>query len=150
MGNFVSCFNKSEKYVTFTKKILDESLFPGWSVNQEKRGVDLVHPLFLGGCEVKSDFRAHKTGNCFFEWECSGKPSGLRKYDDLVFWAQWVDATGVLYLLDARRLSVELPKVAKYLEGVGDGNASGWLCKLRLVEDLALFKKVLPEEKKGL
>lgn len=34
---------------------------------------DEEHELF----EVKTDFRAATTGNLFFEYECSGKPSGL-------------------------------------------------------------------------
>lgn len=143
---FVSCYSKSEKYVELTREVLCGGLFPGWEKNGEKTGVDLVHPLFVGGCEVKADFKAHITGNCFFEWECSGKPSGLRKYENLIFWAQWVDATSTLYLLDARRLSEELPKASRWLEGVGDGNASGWLCKMELVERLAFLKKVLPRE----
>lgn len=143
---FLSCYGKSEKYVGLTREVLEGSLFPGWVQNEDRYGVDLIHPCFVGGCEVKSDYKAHITGNCFFEWECSGKPSGLRKYEGLVFWAQWVDATSTLYLLDARRLSEELPKESRWLEGVGDGNASGWLCKMELVERLAFFKKVLPQK----
>lgn len=144
---FLSCYGKSEKYVGLTREVLECSLFPGWVQNEDRYGVDLIHPCFVGGCEVKADYKAHITGNCFFEWECSGKPSGLRKYEGLVFWAQWVDATSTLYLLDARRLSEELPKDSRWLEGVGDGNASGWLCKMELVERLAFFKKVLPTDK---
>lgn len=104
----------------------------------------------MGGCEVKADFKAHQTGNCFFEWECSGKPSGLHKYEGLVFWAQWVDATKTMYLLDSRKLAEELPKRSRWMEKVGDGNANGWLCKMELLEELSLLKKVLEPDYPGI
>ena len=113
-------------------------VFPGWGLNPEKKGVDLVHPLFVGGCEVKRDRRAAETGNVFFETSCSGKPSGLYRYEDCVFWFQWDDLGGLLF--DRRTLLNQAEPLAfRKLEGVGDGNASGFLIKRKELEKFALL-----------
>lgn len=136
---FVSDYANGERFVPKTKELLNSRLFPGWEFNEVKRGVDLTHPFFKGGCEVKSDHKAHITGNVFFEWECSGKPSGLRKYDDMVLWVQWVASTGEAIVFDVRTLIEWLPSHSRYLEKVGDGNASGYLCKLEELKKICLF-----------
>jgi hypothetical protein len=145
---FASCYASSEKYVGLTLDVLNGRLFPGWNKNDDRKGVDCVHPLFLGGCEVKADFRAHETGNVFIETECSGKPSGCYKYEDMVLWAQWVDATKEMLLLDVRHLRARMPEVGRKLTKVGDGNADGYLVKLDWMKKIALLD--LHAEDKGL
>lgn len=139
---FASCYAASEKYVGLTLDILNSRLFKGWIKNDDRKGVDCIHPLFLGGCEVKADFRAHKTGNVFIETECSGNPSGCYKYDDMVFWAQWVDDTKEMLLLDIRVLRTRMQDVGRKLSRVGDGNANGYLVKLDWMREIALINLI--------
>lgn len=144
--SFASSYAASEKFVGMTENWLNAEFFTGWRKNDDRKGVDLVHPLFIGGCEVKADMRANETGNVFFETECSGKPSGLYKYEDMVFWAQWVAHTNELMLLDVRLVRVQLPLNGRKLTKVGDGNADGWLCKLDWLRSVSIRNCLLPKE----
>lgn len=137
--SFLSDLASSKEYVTGVTRILNDSLWAGWSENTDKKGVDIVHPMFVGGCEVKADFKAHNTGNLFFEWECSCSPSGVRKYEGNVLWAQIVADTGEFILFDTRMLIQWLPENSRWLANVGDGNASGWLCKMEDVKKICLL-----------
>ena len=46
-------------------------------LNGEVQALDVLQ----GKLEVKTDFKAYKTGNLAIEIECNGKPSGLQKSD---------------------------------------------------------------------
>lgn len=62
---------KQLRYGKYTAENFDIDLLRG--LNGEVKALDVL----TGKIEVKTDFRAYKTGNLAIEIECNGKPSGL-------------------------------------------------------------------------
>ena len=59
------------RYGKYTAENFDIDLLRG--LNGEVKALEVL----TGKMEVKTDFKAHKTGNLAIEIECNGKPSGL-------------------------------------------------------------------------
>lgn len=86
--------------------------------------------------EVKNDRLTHKTGNCYFEFECAGKPSGLATTKSDWYWYTMAEHVGMMnlvvntrYLKDTLRYKYRIRKAVPK-EG-GDFNASkGYLISL--------------------
>lgn len=83
--------------------------------------------LLTGGdtIECKRDFKAHKTGNVYVEFECRGKPSGIATTEA----DYWVFVVGPdendlrAYLTTTARLKALFEKADKRVPG-GDGMLS--------------------------
>ena len=93
--------------------------------------------------EVKRDFIAHKTKRVFVEYECNGKPSGIRT-TQADWWGFVLEDSAVMIPTDKLTWLVDEAIAKKRFKRGGDGNRSlGALVELK---DLVEYKHVPNEE----
>lgn len=87
--------------------------------------------------EVKTDFKAHETGNFVYEVSTSGNVGCLAKTEaDYVFY--YLPGSHVVHLIDMRKLNDYLDEHKLFEKPMGD-NAKGFLIK---IEDLIRAKVI--------
>ena len=88
------------RYGKYTAENFDIDLVRG--LNGEVEALDIL----TGKLEVKTDFKAHKTGNIAIEIESNGKPSGLRttEADWWLFNIRIPNAEPMLLIITKQRL----------------------------------------------
>ena len=112
-------------------------------LNFGEKAEDLINYMFSDGkhIEVKNDRLIHKTGNLFFEYESSGKPSGLAT-TTAEYWIYRIDELDISFIFPTKALKQVCRVYYKenlYLKNGGDNNSSkGFLIPLiKLLNDIA-------------
>ncbi len=106
-----------------------------WDVSDDKRyqerDVDfLVYTLTnqVYGVEVKTDFKAHETGNIYFESESNGNPGCLeRTTADYIYY--YVFHSKKLYAITTNKLK-KLVNSGRYVTVKGGDNSKGYLINI--------------------
>jgi hypothetical protein len=91
--------------------------------------------------EVKRDFITHKTKRVFVEYECNGKPSGIRT-TEADWWGFVLDDSAVMISTEKLTLLVNDAIAQKRYRRGGDGNKS--LGALVRLQDLVEYRYTPP------
>lgn len=105
----------------------------GWDFSLSNRG------WMITG-EVKTDLMAVKTKNCFFETECSGKPSGLTS-TTADRWT-YLLPENCIYIFEPAKMLEWLKENGRPIGGGDGGRAKGFLAKVSVVDSLDFVKKI--------
>jgi hypothetical protein len=83
---------------------------------------------------------AAKTKNCFFETECSGKPSGLTS-TTANRWT-YLLPDNCIYIFEPQKMLEWLKVNGRPIGGGDGGRAKGFLVKVSVVDQLDFVKKI--------
>jgi len=105
----------------------------GWDFSLSNRG-------WMIRVESKLDLMAAKTKNCFFETECSGKPSGLTS-TTADRWT-YLLPENCIYIFEPAKMLEWIRANGKPIGGGDGGRAKGFLVKVSVVDQLDFVKNI--------